>query len=135
MLELFSSYKIYDLITHMIVGWTHTIIECPIAIANLVYCFGWTYVIILTLSCSSLYGITKLKIFLDTLRKEKDEICNKKNNLLSEVFNNIKMLKLYGWQDFFQNRVCKVRDDEINIKVKLATINRIIDSLASIINE
>ena len=57
--------------------------------------------IILIISCAALYGITTFKIFLDIMRKEKDGISDKKNNILNEVFNNVKMLKLYGWQDFF----------------------------------
>ena len=101
MLELYNNDKAYCLIQDMIIGWTHTILECPIAITYLVYCFGWSYMIILIISCAALYGITTFKIFLDIMRKEKDGISDKKNNILNEVFNNVKMLKLYGWQDFF----------------------------------
>jgi ATP-binding cassette subfamily C (CFTR/MRP) protein 1 len=36
-----------------------------------------------------------------TLRKEKERLADRKKNLLTEVLNNIKMLKLFGWEASF----------------------------------
>ena len=36
-----------------------------------------------------------------------------KRNLLAELLNNIKILKLYGWVDEFKKRVKTARDNEM----------------------
>jgi ABC-type bacteriocin/lantibiotic exporter with double-glycine peptidase domain len=34
---------------------------------------------------------------------------------LSEVFNNIKMLKLYGWPGIFKSKLLETREKELKI--------------------
>lgn len=38
---------------------------------------------------------------MKVLKKEKERLADTKKNLLGEVLNNIKMLKLFGWEDNF----------------------------------
>jgi hypothetical protein len=43
------------------------------------------------------YFTYKVKI----LKREKERLGDIKKNLLGEILNNIKMLKLFGWEDYF----------------------------------
>lgn len=36
-----------------------------------------------------------------------------KKNFLGEVLNNIKMLKLFGWENLFSKRVSAAREEEM----------------------
>lgn len=63
--------------------------------------FGLVYVLMTVLSCASTYGLGKWSDSLVPVEKELTKLNRKVTAELSQVFNNIKMLKLYGWQDIF----------------------------------
>ena len=46
-----------------------------------------------------------------TFRKQIHEKNSELNKLMSEIFNSIKMLKLFGWELLFKERVLKLKDD------------------------
>jgi len=50
---------------------------------------------------------------MKNLKKDREKRADVKKNLLAELLNNIKMLKLYGWEQKFNKRVQDARDDEM----------------------
>lgn len=58
---------------------------------------GWFYFIEISITYVIIYGFTKLETLLKNIRDEKSKKAKENTSLLSEVFNNIKMIKLYGW--------------------------------------
>ncbi len=56
---------------------------------------------------------------MKVLRREKERLGDTKKNLLGEVLNNIKMLKLFGLEDNFSRRVQYARDQEMQAFKKM----------------
>lgn len=46
------------------------------------------------------------------MQKERSRLSDKKSNVLNEVLTNAKMLKLYGWLDFFKQKIIATREEE-----------------------
>ena len=90
---------------------------------------GWVYFI----------GIIVLILFISTniffqqkikeLNKENMKFKDKRMKITSEAFNNIKILKLYSWENEFKNKINKARKDELLNKennFKIMIINSLI---------
>ena len=67
-------------------------------------------------------------------RKEHGELNKKVHGLMSEMFNNIKMLKLFSWEELFKNRIVKHKEEQDIIDNKQREqdmynmwVNRLID--------
>jgi hypothetical protein len=50
---------------------------------------------------------------MEPLRKAVDELNTANQSKLSELFNNLKMIKLYGWDKLFVQKIKDKRDEEI----------------------
>ena len=73
----------------------------------------------------NLYYQKKIKALIKVHMKLKD----KRMKITTETFNNIKILKLYSWEDEFKNKINLAREDELeNLlnKFKLVNINNTI---------
>lgn len=51
------------------------------------------------------------------------ECKDKRLRLISEVMNGIKMIKLYGWEEYMKERILEQRQKEIRILRRLAFLN------------
>ncbi|MCQ2818077.1 MAG: ATP-binding cassette domain-containing protein [archaeon] len=74
----------------------------------------------------------KFKAFQKKQMKLKD----KRMKILTETFNNIKILKLYNWEDEFLRRITVAREDEINnlaARFRVSNINQTLGYLAPIL--
>lgn len=67
-------------------------------------------------------------------RLEHRELRQKVYGLMSEMFNNIKMLKLFSWEELFKNRIVKHKEEQDIIDNKQREqdmynmwVNRLID--------
>jgi len=75
--------------------------------------FGWA---LLTAAIFTVFSIKLNKYFSSKgkeLRKEKERLADVKKNLLGEVLNNIRVLKLFGWEEYFSTKVQQARDSEM----------------------
>jgi len=80
--------------------------------------FGAVYGGMCILVAISIYGVSKLSNLLKPLRDERDEITKANSTMLSEVFNEIKMIKLYGWQQLFYRKMTEGREKDMAILIK-----------------
>ncbi|XP_023365537.1 canalicular multispecific organic anion transporter 1-like [Otolemur garnettii] len=55
---------------------------------------------------------TKIKKLKKSQKKNKD----KQIKLLKEILHGIKILKLYAWEPFYQNKIMEIRDQELEFK-------------------
>jgi len=77
--------------------------------------FGSTFVITNSIMMVILFVLAKLRTRLEPIREEKDKLHEKQAQKLSEIFNNIKMLKLYGWQDMFHKSLIETREETMKL--------------------
>ena len=50
---------------------------------------------------------------MELLHKAVDDLNTANQSKLSELFNNLKMIKLYGWDKLFVQKIKDKRDEEI----------------------
>jgi len=90
---------------------------------------GWHYLIVVTVICIVFIGTSSLNDLLKDERDAKNKQGEANATLLSEIFNNLKMLKLYGWQDNFHKRLadgCAKENDMLQkLKKKESWIGQI----------
>lgn len=83
--------------------------------STMLFTFGWTFALFTVLAGLGVYGITLLHKMNKPYREKSREVGEKTNTMLSEIFNNIKMIKLYGWQDLFAKRMTENRAEEFEL--------------------
>lgn len=94
-----------DDLFHMVAGLCHLPLNMIGTLIVLFYYFGWAFLsavffAVVAFKLNAVFGQTMKK-----LKRERERLSDAKKNLLSELLNNIKMLKLYGWENFFNKRV------------------------------
>lgn len=96
-LGLLGENKVVELMAHksMEMAWAITSISMSLYI--LITYMGWSYLCFMIVSSALLRYLAKLYDYLKPQHEAHNKLRDAKNSLLSEVFNNIKMLKLYGW--------------------------------------
>lgn len=55
------------------------------------------------------------------MRISKEKFSDNKKNILGETLNNIRIIKLFGWEDFFQQKILQTRELEMNAFSQLLT--------------
>ena len=74
---------------------------------------GWIYfigiIILISFISTNIFFQNKIKI----LSKKHMEFKDKRMKITSETFNNIKILKLYSWENEFKNKINQARKDEL----------------------
>ena len=85
-----------------------------------IFFFG-SFILIIFI-CSNLFFQKKIKSYVKIQMKLKD----KRMKITTETLNNIKILKLYSWEDEFKNKIYLSRENELNNllkKFKLMSLN------------
>ena len=100
-------------IFHYVAAFCHMLLNTTLTFCYLTYYFGWAFIVITLVGVSIWFLLQKAIQQKKDMHKEKNKIVDRKNNLISEVLNNIKTLKLYGWQQEFQKRIFDTHDEEI----------------------
>lgn len=76
---------------------TRVIIYIVFGSIYLTYFFGWIYVVNLTIAWAIVFSLRNASYKLKPMIKEKSNIASDVITQLSEIFDYIKMIKLYGW--------------------------------------
>jgi ABC-type bacteriocin/lantibiotic exporter with double-glycine peptidase domain len=113
-----NTQSFVELTTYLNMIWSapFQIIVCSILL--------WRY-----LGVASLAGLATLILFIPVnawlsnkskvLQAKKLKFQDSRMKLLNEIFNGIKVLKLYGWEPSFQNIINKIRENELGVFFKL----------------
>ncbi|KAF9305068.1 Canalicular multispecific organic anion transporter 2, partial [Podila horticola] len=68
----------------------------------------------------------KMGVFLNRYANNRLEFMDSRIRLLTEILSNIKIVKLYGWEDAFRKKVEAIRTKELGALKSLATIRSIL---------
>ena len=84
---------------------------------------GYSYMLFKFFGFSFIFGIVTLVFFMfvnflfskkfKKLQKKQMALKDKRMKKITETFNNIKILKLYAWEDEFKNKIDLAREDEL----------------------
>ena len=84
---------------------------------------GYSYMLFKFFGFSFIFGILTLLFFMfvnflfskkfKNLHKKQMALKDKRMKKITETFNNIKILKLYAWEDEFKNKIDVAREDEL----------------------
>ncbi len=102
-----------DFLFHLLAAVVHMVLNTFLTFAYLSYYFGKSFIMV---ALAGAIAFILNKSYADrqkAVREERERLSDIKNNLLSEMLNNVKILKLYGWQPEFQSRVQKARQNEV----------------------
>ena len=129
-----DSHKIYKLMSNF-----HNLISVPLLIVM------YNYLLFKFMGISFVIGFIVMIIFLIVnyyYRKQFSKYLSlylkqldKRMRVTSETFNNLKAIKLYGWDDIFFKKINKEREDELqalNIRYYITTISQTLTWLAPI---
>ena len=84
---------------------------------------GYSYMLFKFFGFSFIFGIATLLLFMfinflfskkfKKLQKKQMALKDKRMKKITETFNNIKILKLYAWEDEFKNKINESRENEL----------------------
>ncbi|KAG9322020.1 hypothetical protein KVV02_003409 [Mortierella alpina] len=100
--------------------------ELAIGIYLLYRILGWSL-----LAGLAVFGITtpiqgKMATFMTDSANAKLKKMDERLRLMTEILTNIKIVKLYGWEDAFREKIDAIRTQELYARRMLATINSIL---------
>ncbi|KAG7661623.1 uncharacterized protein J8A68_004892 [[Candida] subhashii] len=97
-------------------------------------------VLVVNIGVSAVVGIGIFLSFLGVLsvgakklfdlREVVSKITDKRVNLIKEILNNLKMIKYYSWELPYHRNIMLIRDQEVNIILKIQAIRNVIYGLA-----
>lgn len=90
------------------------VINVSVTAIYLGYFFGTSFIIAAALAATVLIVNTNFSSKLKAIIDQKEKLSDIKNNMLSEIVNNIKIIKLYNWQHIFGDRLSEARIEEMN---------------------
>ncbi|EGW34666.1 uncharacterized protein SPAPADRAFT_53104 [Spathaspora passalidarum NRRL Y-27907] len=101
-------------------------------------------ILIVNIGVSAVIGIAAFIFFLGfislgakklfTYRDAVSKITDKRVGLIKEILNNLKMIKFYSWEQPYHKRMIQVRNQEVNMILKIQTLRNVIYSLAMTLN-
>ncbi|KAK9886064.1 hypothetical protein WA026_014848 [Henosepilachna vigintioctopunctata] len=116
-------------------GFLHLVWSVPLRIVLSLY-FLWNILgpsvlaglaVMIIMSPINGFIANKLKKYQIKQMRNKDE----RAKLMNEIFNGIKVLKLYAWEPSFQQQVLKIRNKEISVMKKAAYVSTVSSFLFS----
>ena len=87
--------------------------------------FYFSLMIMIIFNIINFYFRTKFTLYLKLYLKKIDY----RMKICSETFNNLKVIKLYGWDEIFLNKIKKTREDELYALYKRLVITQISQTL------
>ncbi|XP_061189750.1 multidrug resistance-associated protein 1-like [Saccostrea echinata] len=114
----------------MFVGiWIEALVETMLALYFLYEILGYA----MFAGCGVLALLVPMNAFLASrtfrVMQEQMKVKDWRINLLSEVINGIKVLKLYAWEMTFKNKIIDVRNKELKKLLHLRVLERILETL------
>ncbi|XP_070188571.1 multidrug resistance-associated protein 1-like [Littorina saxatilis] len=74
------------------------------------------------LFAANTYLMNKMRIYQKTIMKIRD----KRVKVINEILNGIKILKLYAWEPSFEDKVGKIRNEELGVLLKSSLVGSFI---------
>ncbi|KAF8936499.1 hypothetical protein BGZ47_009465 [Haplosporangium gracile] len=87
---------------------------------------GWSLLAGLAVFCIITPIQGKMATFMSGFEDEKLEKMDARLGVMTEILSNIKIVKLYGWEDAFRKKVDEKRAEELHSEKMLATIRSIL---------
>ncbi|KAF9920561.1 hypothetical protein FBU30_009579 [Linnemannia zychae] len=87
---------------------------------------GWSLLAGLAVFCVITPIQGKMASFMSRFEDEKLEKMDERLRVMTEILSNIKIVKLYGWEDAFRKKVDAKRSEELYAEKMLATIRSIL---------
>ena len=91
--------------------------------------FGWNFIFGLITLIFFLYLNFKLQTKMKKLMVNQMKVKDKRMKIITETFNNIKILKLYSWEDEFLNRINEARRNELSSLLNIMKNGNIAESI------
>ena len=91
--------------------------------------FGWNLIFGLITLIFFLYLNFKLQTKMKKLMVNQMKVKDKRMKIITETFNNIKILKLYSWEDEFLNRINEARRNELSSLLNIMKNGNIAESI------
>ena len=91
--------------------------------------FGWNFIFGLITLIIFLYINFKLQTKMKKLMVNQMKVKDKRMKIITETFNNIKILKLYSWEDEFLNRINEARKSELSSLLNIMKNGNIAESI------
>ncbi|EGW34105.1 uncharacterized protein SPAPADRAFT_133715 [Spathaspora passalidarum NRRL Y-27907] len=140
----FPTGKITSMITTDLARIEIALIFQPLAIGLPVAAVIAIVILIVNIGVAAVIGIVIFLFFLAFLsvgakklfeyRDIVSKITDKRVNLIKEILNNLKMIKFYSWEHPYHKKVVQVRNQEVNVILKIQSLRNIIYSIALTLN-
>lgn len=113
-------------------GWFHFVWAFPvsigIAIAVVITNIGASGLVGFALLLCAFFVIVYLGRLMVLGRKKVSKITDKRVSIMREVLQSIKIIKFYSWEDAYLKRIRDIRDDEMNVIVKILAQRNILNA-------
>ena len=125
--------KIWDFIWQM-----PEFLEVPLVlVASCYYCFqtiGWYGLIVIAVTMAQ-FGLSYVRETTEKdIQKESREKSDKRVGHINESFQNIKGVKLYGWETKFLEKIEAIYQEESALKTKSETRNAVYDFVGGVLD-
>ncbi|KAF8586432.1 metal resistance protein YCF1 [Ramaria rubella] len=87
-------------------------LQITLAFISLYNLLGWPAFVGVAIMAFSIPAQTVIAKFLKKLQEQQMKNRDQRTRLMSELLNNIKSIKLYGWEPAFIQRILRVRNDQ-----------------------
>ncbi|KIJ55549.1 hypothetical protein M422DRAFT_199806 [Sphaerobolus stellatus SS14] len=106
-----DTVKLQDLCTYGLVVFSGPY-QITLAFVSLYNLLGWPAFVGVAIMALSLPLNTTVARYLKRLQQQQMKNRDQRTRLMTELLNNIKSIKLYGWEPAFTQRILKVRNDQ-----------------------
>ncbi|KAF9193533.1 hypothetical protein BGZ51_003088 [Haplosporangium sp. Z 767] len=109
-------------------------LEISIALILLYRLLGWSFLAGLMVFMIIAPIQSMLASYFNSFQKSKLTAMDSRLRLMAEILSNIKVIKLYSWEDAFRSKVDIVRNIEMNAQKSLATVRALLMIVFSSVN-
>ncbi|KAF9965910.1 hypothetical protein BGZ70_003814 [Mortierella alpina] len=108
--------------------------ELAIALSLLYWLLGWSLLAGLAVFAIVTPVQAKLAKHFQSSQQKKLQVMDSRLRVMTEILSNIKIVKLYAWEDAFRNRIAGLREKELTAQKTLCTIRSLLTMAFSSVN-
>ncbi|KAF9292459.1 Multidrug resistance-associated protein 1 [Mortierella alpina] len=108
--------------------------ELAIALSLLYWLLGWSLLAGLAVFAIVTPAQTKLAKLFQSSQQKKLQVMDSRLRVMTEILSNIKIVKLYAWEDAFRGRIDDLRERELGAQKTLCTIRSLLTMVFSSVN-
>ncbi|KAF9576687.1 hypothetical protein EC968_005460 [Mortierella alpina] len=108
--------------------------ELAIALSLLYWLLGWCLLAGLAVFAIVTPAQTKLAKLFQSSQQRKLKVMDSRLRIMTEILSNIKIVKLYAWEDSFRSRIDGLREKELGAQKTLCTIRSLLAMVFSSVN-